>query len=67
MRLAEDREILQASIGHLALVEDVSQAELHRFMAQIYPIQGGPDIVMAALGGIELHGSFGPATPDHDR
>jgi hypothetical protein len=55
-RLESARADLRQSIGHYGLVYGVSQDELHRFMAQIYPRRDGPDIVMAALGGIELHG-----------
>ena len=55
-RLESEDALLRESLGHYALVHDVSQAELHRFLAQIYPRRDGPDIVMAALGGIELHG-----------
>lgn len=55
-RLENERPDLRQSLGHYGLVYDVSQEELHQFMAQIYPRHDGPDIVMAALGGIELHG-----------
>jgi len=55
-RLANQHAALRDSIGHYALVGDVGQEHLQRFMAQIYPRRDGPDIVLAALGGIELHG-----------
>jgi hypothetical protein len=55
-RLERERTTLRESIGHYALIYDVSQEELHHFMAQIFPRREGPDIVMAGLGGIELHG-----------
>ena len=57
VRLERERATLRESIGHYALAyDDLSQEELHHFMAQIFPRREGPDIVMAALGGIELHG-----------
>jgi len=55
-RLASERAALRESIGHYGLLHDVDQEDLHRFMVQIYPRRDGPDIVMAAPGGIELHG-----------
>jgi len=55
-RLKVARVELRSSIGHYGLVYDVRQNELLDFMTQIYPRSDGPDLVMAALGGIELHG-----------
>lgn len=56
IRLEAARAELRSSIGHYGLVYDVPQKELLDFMTQIYPRSDGPDLVMAALGGIELHG-----------
>jgi hypothetical protein len=55
-RLDAERTTLRESIGHYGLVYEVGQEDLQRFMAQIYPNRDSDDIVMAALGGIELHG-----------
>ena len=55
-RLASERAALRESVGHYALVDELEPQQLQRFMAQIYPRREGPDIVMAAPGGIELHG-----------
>lgn len=55
-RLGSQRADLLPSIGHYGLVYGVSQGELQRFMAQIFLQRDGSDIVMAAEGGIELHG-----------
>lgn len=56
-RLGAERADLLQSIGHYGLVYEVGQEELHRFMSQIFLLRDGADIVMAAEGGIELHGA----------
>jgi hypothetical protein len=55
-RLGSEQGELSSSLGHRALIYPVAQTQLHRFMQQIHPRHDGPDIVMAAAGGIELHG-----------
>lgn len=56
-KLATEREALRESFGHYALVYEVSQEELHHFMAQILLRRGeGGDTVPGSVHGLELHG-----------